>query len=949
MTHFNIHYFYTFSNECGFVAPTIDDLQLHLQRKTAWSNQSLVGCRISCLVDYKEWHEGFVTQLHKSGKHFVEFRMVNEKRWLHMKKISFYIVERPPNKPAAAVTGTGSDASSEFKETNSPRESDGLAPIDDKDNWVYCEDISVDYAFAQSILFKIYGNSIQETGHLTRGHVCLTDSDRRNAVQVKSSLLYGELLPRGVNKALGGSRLAAGSASVLFDLGMGTGKVLIQAFLQFKNLRYVYGVELSTGRYKVAEDALLKTVHLLGSENYQVQVNPGKYIIVRESISSSCEENDLEMECSERVLHFECGNIFDITNIDIADIVMMETDFPTDLYPNLYRLMKGMQEGSKLLTYLDLRRISKSNSVASDDREVSFNSIFKQLDCNKHLSDRYPTSWSVQRGHHFFLWHRVNQEVEQASSNSAVGTTWGHGFGAGLFSHHHSPNAAGKDSHPPTADPQSSGTPSSAKLVSNDKKMVESNRCLPFGLGNLLPSFLRGKPKTPSSTATSGMDSKGPSSPPIVAVHTAVLQSKDRTVIPINIDGLRNGHGKSSPTVIKIPAGGIKSNYPNYIERAANVRDPFVNSSPTRRDAENESSDRGDDSDFDSSTDGHRSPGNDSENRDKGRRRNKDKAYSSGSGNEDSPRATPRSNNSGKISTKQSHGSKLSHKDKDGTSVVTTPRRKHSSSQSVSSARSTPRDQIHSARSTKSSSRSHNPKSNNEHRPDGNYPAVELERTDKNENGSPNGADSHSDDMQLRIEETDEAGPLPFYKFTPVRGSNMRSNSGDGELHLIDSPCSIDEENSDTAQRFYMTGNHSYMNSLTPSPMGPPVGSSQPIYSHSLSRGGTPTQLILASYTDQHMHSPISLDGQFAGGSTNHFNHHFPALHLNGQSNLVDQDMASLPFSNLGLNYSSSNPHGKSYVNHSNSGVGESMNTSAGGEGFLLCGKSDSTISEADG
>lgn len=861
-----------------------------------------------------------------------------------MKKISFYIVERPLSKPAA-VAGGGADASSEFKETNSPRESDGLAPIDDKDNWVYCEDISVDYAFAQSILFKIYGNSIQETGHLTRGHVCLTDSDRRNAVQVKSSLLYGELLPRGVNKALGGSRLAASSVSVLFDLGMGTGKVLIQAFLQFKNLRYVYGVELSTGRYKVAEDALLKTVHLLGSENYQVQVNPGKYIIVRESISSSCEGNDLEMECSERVLHFECGNIFDISNIDIADIVMMETDFPADLYPNLYKLLKGMQEGSKLLTYLDLRRISKSNS--SDDREISFINIFKQLDCNKHLSDRYPTSWSVQRGHHFFLWHRVNQQVEQGSGNSTVGTTWGHGFAAGLFSHN-----PGKDSHPPTTDPQSSAASSSVKLVSNDKKTSESNRCLPFGLGNLLPSFLRGKPKTTSSVATSSTDSKGPVLP-AVAVHTVILQSKDRTVIPINIDGLRSGYGKSSQTVIKIPAGAIKpsnSNYPNYIERAANVRDPFINSSPTRRDAENDFSD----SDFDSSTDGHRSPGVSSDDRDKDRRKNKDRAYSSGSGHEDSPRVTPRAtprsnNNSSKISTKQSHGGRLSLKDKDGNSLVTTPKRKHSSSQSGSSPRPSPRDQINSARSTKSSSRSHNPKSNHEYRSDGNYPAVEFERTDKKENVLPSDAESPSDEMQLKIEETDEAGPLPFYKFTPLRASNMRSNSGDGDLQQIDSPCSIDDENSDTAQRYYMTGNHSYMNSLTPSPMGPPGSSSQPIYSHSLSRGGTPTQLILASYTDQHMHSPISLDGQFAGGNTNHFNPHFPALHLNAQSNKVDQDIAALPFSNLGLNYSSSNPHGKSYVNHSSSGVGESMNASTGGKGFLLCDKADSTISEADG
>ena len=104
---------------------------------------------------------------------------------------------------------------------------------------------------------------VQETGHRTKGHLSLTEDDRETAKSTRCSLLYGELLPRGVNKvrrprmdlvllmqALSSDHLNALSAKVLFDLGMGTGKVVIQAFLQFRNLQYVYGVELSVGRYK---------------------------------------------------------------------------------------------------------------------------------------------------------------------------------------------------------------------------------------------------------------------------------------------------------------------------------------------------------------------------------------------------------------------------------------------------------------------------------------------------------------------------------------------------------------------------------------------------------------------------------------------------------------------------------------------------------------------------
>ena len=47
-------------NECGEAFLNLSDLQLHLKRKTAWSNESLVGCRVSCLLDHREWHEGIV-------------------------------------------------------------------------------------------------------------------------------------------------------------------------------------------------------------------------------------------------------------------------------------------------------------------------------------------------------------------------------------------------------------------------------------------------------------------------------------------------------------------------------------------------------------------------------------------------------------------------------------------------------------------------------------------------------------------------------------------------------------------------------------------------------------------------------------------------------------------------------------------------------------------------
>lgn len=106
-----------------------------------------------------------------------------------MKKIAFYIVERPQSQSLYTSEYKDSEQSSEV--------GDGLAPLED--DWVYVDDVSLEYAFAQSVLFKVYGTSM-ETGHKTKGHVCLTEEDRKIGQQMKGSLLYGELLPRGVNK-----------------------------------------------------------------------------------------------------------------------------------------------------------------------------------------------------------------------------------------------------------------------------------------------------------------------------------------------------------------------------------------------------------------------------------------------------------------------------------------------------------------------------------------------------------------------------------------------------------------------------------------------------------------------------------------------------------------------------------------------------------------------------
>lgn len=90
------------------------------------------------------------------------------------------------------------------------------------------------------------------------------------------------------------------------------------------------------------------------------------------------------------------GNLLDVRGLDTADIVLLETDLSATIYPDLCRLLRKMKRGARAFTYLDLRKIWAAGAFP-----------FRQLDINRPISDRYATSWSVNRGHHFFLWTKV--------------------------------------------------------------------------------------------------------------------------------------------------------------------------------------------------------------------------------------------------------------------------------------------------------------------------------------------------------------------------------------------------------------------------------------------------------------------------------------------------------------------------------------------------------------
>lgn len=111
---------------------------------------------------------------------------------------------------------------------------------------------------AFSLSFVIYVSLYLSTLHrdfevstVSEGHKVVKSKDKSDAKTQGAKLTFGEVLDCGVLRML--HNLGAAHKSSFHDLGMGPGKMLIQTYLKYDNLRRCMGVELAKGRYDLAE------------------------------------------------------------------------------------------------------------------------------------------------------------------------------------------------------------------------------------------------------------------------------------------------------------------------------------------------------------------------------------------------------------------------------------------------------------------------------------------------------------------------------------------------------------------------------------------------------------------------------------------------------------------------------------------------------------------------
>lgn len=256
-----------------------------------------------------------------------------------------------------------------------------------------------------AVLSAAFGSEmIGETGYRLAASTCTSDQEKAEARDRGNSLLYGELLPDGVSKMLLPSRLGGSldrDAAVL-ELGMGSGKVALQIFLQCPGVARLLGVELVRSRYLIAEAALARLEKAFPQHFRVCSQKPGEMI---------------RLEQGGRQIEFLCNDFFSLgLNLcERSDAIVFAVNIPCKAFPELCNLLSKAKEGCRLFTYHALETIWWTDAPCP----------FIQVEDNLAESDTFATSWSPQ-GFRFYVYvcDRQREPVIAAGLRDESFTQW---------------------------------------------------------------------------------------------------------------------------------------------------------------------------------------------------------------------------------------------------------------------------------------------------------------------------------------------------------------------------------------------------------------------------------------------------------------------------------------------------------------------------------------------
>jgi len=298
------------------------------------------------------------------------------------------------------------------------------------------------------------------------GFEAVTSDERAEARKNGAKLTFGEVLECGVTQLL--DHLNIKNKSIFHDLGCGPGKLLIQTYLMYNNLKKCLGIELAPGRYNLAEKNIKQLVKsgFNGRTFTIVEYNPGNYIKIIENIKDiqkNINIGDKIQTFNNIHEQYNKNNVGD-NNVNIGIVTSISEDYYEIEYDHNNK--KNNKHHHQNNNYNDdniTTRVDKNNVYLYDKIriiEIVCGSIFdyanawncdvciletdfpeevhqnlingmvktpegcifltyhdlkkftifphndiKQLNINVYDNNRYPTTWS--QGWRFFLWEHI--------------------------------------------------------------------------------------------------------------------------------------------------------------------------------------------------------------------------------------------------------------------------------------------------------------------------------------------------------------------------------------------------------------------------------------------------------------------------------------------------------------------------------------------------------------
>jgi len=196
-------------------------------------------------------------------------------------------------------------------------------------------------------------NEIGGSGLDLEGHAAETRKGKHVINGEEFNLLYGELLPETVSAVL--EQLGANVGGSILELGMGTGKVAFQAFLQCPNARQIVGVELSSARYELSVAAARRLASSCGNRFSSRTADAGAIEGLLKGIDGVSRGHMLRETASDRCLWLLEGDLTALGGaIEEAKAIFMNLRLPPAVRTRAYGALNRAPNGCRIFSLENL-------------------------------------------------------------------------------------------------------------------------------------------------------------------------------------------------------------------------------------------------------------------------------------------------------------------------------------------------------------------------------------------------------------------------------------------------------------------------------------------------------------------------------------------------------------------------------------------------------------------